>query len=530
MEIFKLAFDQIPQLSKRDKAYQNADSALRPFYKYEVDLEAFPQVIEDKQNEPVDRELLTRVLKEQYADFPAIEAVDNNIERLAAGSTFSVITAHQPSLFTGPLYFVLKIASAIRLSEILNKSFTNFNFVPVFVVGGEDHDFEEVNHLNLFGNKLTWDSGQTGSVGRMSTASLKSVMEELFEILGSSPNAESLKALISDTYGKYESYGQATAAFVHQLFGKFGLVVSRMDHPDLKRRMIPLMKKEILHQASRSFVEASQQALEESGFSSQAFAREINFFYLQEGSRERIILNEDGKYEVNNTDLVFSKEEMEILVEEHPERFSPNVVMRPLYQEHILPNLAYIGGGGELAYWMERKEQFAHFGINFPMLIRRNSILWIDKGSSKKMDKLGLSVEDIFQDPEMLIKEYVKTQSESSLGLQQEKADLAEVFDRVLHAAEEVDKSLRGAVEAEKTRQIKSLENLEQRILRAEKQKHETQINQIRGLLGKLFPNNGLQERHDNFMGIYLKNGEEFIDTLVENLDPLQKEFLVFQE
>ncbi|MCB0632078.1 MAG: bacillithiol biosynthesis BshC, partial [Lewinella sp.] len=202
-------------------------------------------------------------------------------------------------------------------------------------------------------------------------------------------------------------------------------------------------------------------------------------------------------------------------------------VIRPLYQEYILPNLAYIGGGGEIAYWLERKSQFAHFGINFPMLIRRNSVLWIDKGNAKKLDKLGLKVADLFTETETLIKEYVKANSENELSLKEEKRQLHTIFEGIVEKIKEVDPTLVKTVKAEAANQMNSLQGLEARLLKAEKQRHEIELNQIRGLKEKLFPGNGLQERKDNFLNFYLRYGNSFFETLMGELDPLEEGFVV---
>eukprot|EP00903_Cladosiphon_okamuranus_P000206 g206.t1 len=300
-----------------------------------------------------------------------------------------------------------------------------------------------------------------------------------------------------------------------------------MNRPELKRLFIPIMEEELFQQPSQAFVEKAQQELEAAGFSGQAYARDINLFYLRDGLRERIELN-DGKYQVLNTDYAFTREEIKQELHSHPERFSPNVIMRPLYQEKVLPNLAYIGGGGELAYWLERKEQFAHFGLNFPMLIRRNSLLWLDKGTVKKMSKLELEVEDLFVETEALLKQFVKSQTDNELTIAEEKAQLEALFTSIADKARDIDPTLAKAIEAEYTRQAKSVDNLEGRLMRAEKQKHEIALNQIRKLKEKLFPNNGLQERYDNFLNFYTRYGHDFISTLIEVLNPLHSTFFQF--
>ena len=430
MQIETIPFSEVPQFSSRDKAYTTGDPALRPFYKYPVELEAFAEVFKDKQKDPIDRQLLVEVLSDQYDAFPEEAISRDQIKSLGDKNTFTVVTAHQPSLFTGPLYYIYKICSAIHLSRTLNKQYPDYHVVPVFVSGGEDHDFEEVNHLHLFGKTIEWESGETGPVGRMKTDSLGPALDQLAEILGQSDEAQEISKMIREVYTKHSTYGMASLEFVHRLFSKEGLIVLSMDNPRLKRAFLPHIRKEIKERPSLPHVEKATAALEAAGFSGQAFPREINFFYLTEQERNRITF-EDGTYSVLNLDKNLSEEMLDEEMKTHPERFSPNVVMRPIYQEAILPNLAYIGGGGEIAYWLERKEQFGTFGINFPMLIRRNSVVWVDKTSGKRLNKLELQLSKLFGETEALIKEYVREKTDEELSLSAEKRELQAVFQRI---------------------------------------------------------------------------------------------------
>ena len=299
-----------------------------------------------------------------------------------------------------------------------------------------------------------------------------------------------------------------------------------MNHPDLKRLFIPQIKEEIFNQPSQALVQATAEELTKIDFKPQAFPRAINFFYLRENLRERIVF-EDGLYKVLNTDYQFTKAEMEAEIDNHPEYFSPNVVMRPVYQEVVMPNLAYIGGGGELAYWLERKSQFAHFDVFYPMLIRRNSVMWLDKGTTKKLRKLDIGITDLFQDTDSVIRLFVESQSTEALEINQEKGQISKAFDAITEKGKKIDPTLAKAFGAEKAKLLKTLGQLEGRLIRAEKQKHEVGLNQIRSIKDKLYPNNGLQERYDNLLGFYLKYGRGFFDFLLEHLNPLEKKMLV---
>lgn len=526
MRIHKFDYSAIPQCSSIDVAYVEENPSLRPFYKYSPNLASFAEVIKDKSKEHIDRKVLVEVLKDQVTKYSPTSEVEANIELLLNEKTFTLVTAHQPCLITGPLYYIFKIVSAINLAKALKAKYPTYNFVPVFISGGEDHDFKEINHCQIYGKTLTWESGESGPVGKMSTQSLEPVFTELANILGDQEPAKELFEKFSGIHKLHPDYGTAACHLAHELFKQHGLVVLNTFDARLKRLFVKEMEEEILEQVSEPLISETIERIVAAGFNPQATPREINFFYLGEGYRERIVF-ENGEFKVLNTDLSFSKAEMSAEITAHPERFSPNVVMRPLFQEKILPNLAYIGGGGELAYWLERKAQFTHFGINYPMLVRRNSALWIDRGTFKKIKKLGLSINEIWADTDSVIRTYLNENASIEIELDQEKKVIEQVFTELSEKTKELDPTLVKTVLSEQAKVLKSLGFLEERLMRAGKQKHETAVAQIRAIKEKLFPGNGLQERYENFIPLFLKYQEEFFKVLFETLHPLDKKFVV---
>ncbi|MCW5920990.1 MAG: bacillithiol biosynthesis cysteine-adding enzyme BshC [Saprospiraceae bacterium] len=523
-----IPFQEIPQLSKTDVAYSTGDALLRPFYQHLPEMNAFEAIIAERKARPHPRTTLQEVLREQYHALPPQPKVSENIAALANGNTFSITTAHQPSLFLGPLYFLYKALTTINLAEAVAEK-TSHPIVPVFVLGSEDHDLEELNAIHLFGKKIAWQTNEQGAVGSMGTASLAPVLAELKTILGESEAAAALFATVERAYTQSPTIAAATQAMLHHLFGRYGLVVLNMNDARLKRHFAPVLKAELLEQPCFRLVNETTTRLNELGFKTQATPREINLFYMVPGQRERIV-REGDVFKVLNTSLVFSEKEMLSLVEAHPERFSPNVVLRPLFQEMILPNLAYVGGGGELAYWLERKAVFEHFGVSFPALVRRHSVLWLDRDAKKKLQKFGFSPADFFEDTDILVRSFVEKNAAVEVSLTEEVNELRRVFERLASKATAIDPTLEKAVRADEAKAVSGLEHWQGRLVRAEKQKHEVTINQIRALKEKLFPGGGLQERHDNFMPYWLKYGEGFIETLKANLAPFDAGMVILEE
>ncbi len=529
MDCMYRPFDEGHLFSKTDTAFQSRMPLLAELSAYEPDLEGLLSAADDRADYPVDRDLLCDVLADQYKAIGAAHMMDR-IGSLSSPATFTLVTAHQPGLFLGPLYIVYKIVSVIRLAEALEAADpAGRRFQPVFIIGGEDHDFEEINHIHLFGQRLTWETAQAGPCGRFAVTDMAGLQEQLFALLGDKPAAAHLKDVITDCYREGRSYAEATQAFVHHWFGARGLLVLNMDDPRFKERMKDVFRRELTEQLSQALIRPVQQQLATGGFKPATFLREVNLFHMTEQVRERI--EWDGAvYTLHQTGRRFSPAEMLEELDDHPERFSPNVNLRPVYQETILPNIAYIGGGGEIAYWLERKEQFRELGVFYPVLVRRDSAIWIDSTVSRKMEKLGLDIPAVYKDTDVLINEYLKDQQPELMDISADSAVISEAMDAIVAKGSAADATLRGAFEAEKVRILKSLEQMEGRIRRAEKQKHDVAVNQIRQVREKLFPEGQLQERYDNFMSYYVQYGDAFLDALYTYFDPLRRELRIIRD
>jgi len=474
------------------------------------------------------REILVKTLRQQYGSVAEEKEIASQIEKLLSPDCFTVVTAHQPNLLSGPAYFIYKIAGTIALSKRLNASHPEKSFVPVYWMGAEDHDLEELNHLHLFGQKLEWNNGLQGPVGRMPLTTLQPVLDQVYTLLGEKPEALELKTIISNCFKPDFSWAQATRLFVHALFGQYGLLVLDGDAPLLKKQFSGVMRAELLDRSSEALVLATSKKLEEAGYSAQIYPRPINLFWIEAGIRERIVF-ENNRYQLVHGDKSWTEAEILKALDENPENFSPNVVLRPLYQEMSLPNVAFIGGGAEVAYWMLLKDVFTLHQVSMPVVILRSSAMYLDRNSLSKLDKLGLSVEQLFENTEELVLSYLASQEKEVFVMDKELSELQSWFDKLANHIENIDPSLKAATLAEGKKVEGQLRGLEARVKKAQKQRHETGINQIRQLKGKLFPENHLQERHDNFMNFYLAEGRSFIDVCCAELDPLSKNFVLLK-
>ena len=506
--------------------YLNQESSLQSFYNRFPTIENFENQIKEKQQNfnSNNREIVVTVLNEQYETISICEKTKNNIASLLEENTFTITTGHQLNLFTGPLYFLYKIISTIKLTQELKKKYPTNNFVPFYWMATEDHDFEEINYFNFRGKKFKWNKESTGPVGRLSTEGLQEILSIFEKELGSGSNAIEIKKLFESAYANIDTLANATRKLANELFGSYGLVVIDADNSQLKRQFIPYIKEELLQNTSYKKVSETLGQLKK--YPTQVNPREINLFYIEDNLRERILF-EEGVFKINNTKTTFSQNGLLELLETKPEKFSPNVILRPLYQEVILPNLCYIGGGGEIAYWLELKSTFEAFGCAFPILLLRNSALLVTKKQEEKIEKLQLNWKQLFAKQEALINSKVNEIAEIPIDFSEQKIALQKQFSDLHTIASQTDKSFLGAVKAQEAKQIKGLENLEKRFLKAQKKKYELELNRITNLQNELFPNQSLQERHTNFSEFYLETGKALISNLYNELKPLENNFTI---
>ncbi|HET9869900.1 MAG TPA: bacillithiol biosynthesis BshC, partial [bacterium] len=345
-------------------------------------------------------------------------------------------------------------------------------------MGSEDADLEELGTVHIEGVTYRWQTAQQGAVGRMKPEGLAVLIDAVTRPLGVGPFAREITALLKQAYLEHPDIQSATLFLVNALFGRYGLVVVNADTPGFKRAILPVLTEELTGQTSHGIVSQTIGRLS-SHYHPQATPREINLFYLEDQLRERI-LREGDLWRVLNTSRTFTGPELEQELQEHPERFSPNVILRGLLQETILPDIAFIGGGGELAYWLELQDLFARYGVPYPVLMLRHSVLWVDKKSAQRLDKTGLAPAELFGDTEAVIAGFVKKHTRHELVLKQEYEETEKLYAGLEEKASAIDLTLKASVAAERKRALCSIGKLEHKFLRAEKKTFAWQAELIR--------------------------------------------------
>jgi bacillithiol biosynthesis cysteine-adding enzyme BshC len=515
MRIQKLELADTQAFSSFFLDYIHEKESLKSYYSQFPRLENFKTQIDSKAKSfpQQSRNTLAEVLQEQYKGLSISTLTQKNLDSLKDQNTFTVTTGHQLNIFTGPLYFVYKIVTVINACKQLKQHYPNYHFVPVYWMASEDHDYEEIKYFRAFGKKYVWETDQTGAVGRFNPKSIEKLFDQVPGDISVFKNA----------YTKNKTLSGAVRQYVNDLFANEGLVVVDADHPKLKRILALVMKADILNNAPAGLVNQTNQQLEKIGYHPPVNARDINFFYLNDSLRGRIE-KRDETFHVLDSKLSFSKEEIQARIESNPEEFSPNVILRPLYQEMILPNLAYIGGPAELVYWLELKKVFDHFEQPFPILMPRNFALIVDAPTDRKMKKTGIDLKMFFAQKNFIFNHWVLHNSTQELTISKEMQQVSMLFEKLQTKASSIDASLTQFVGAQAKHTANALNRIEQKMLRAEKRRHSDKLQQIEAVKDALFPNGNLQERTDNLLNFYPADSQ-FIQQLLTHFEPFDFRF-----
>lgn len=527
-----LTYKATNQFSNLVLDYLESNDQLHSFYNRPAALDQVPAQIREKSlnYSTESRKRLVEALIAQYRDFIFGTLVDERIQAqiqsLSSEQTFTVTTGHQLNLFTGPLYFLYKIFGAVNLAEQYSTQNPDYKFVPVFWMASEDHDFAEISHFRTGDQKISWERQAKGPVGRLKCTEMDAVKETLKKLWSGSILGRGMLELFNAIYTPELTLAAATRKLVHELFKDYNLLVIDGDDALLKSGFTSIMRSELEQGLCSSTIESTTHALVQAGYHKQVHPRDINLFYCEDGLRERILKSASG-FSVDQTDLNFTKEELFELVDQRPELFSPNALLRPLYQECVLPNLAYIGGGAEVAYWLQLKDCFDRCQLTYPMVYLRNSVALFPDKVFDKLKALNFELEDLFLSIDEISALYVTRNSSLKIDFSPQKEHLKTQFAKLYEMAQQTDASFMGAVGAQEQKQLKGLARLEQRLMRAEKRKHAEQIKRLTEMRHWLFPQGVLQERKENMSWGYFHLGAEFLAALKTHIDPSDHRFTV---
>ena len=513
MNIDRIALEDTGYFKPLFLDYCRAHAPLRPFYSRKPVVGNFGGLLTGNRLGGDSRSLLVDELRRQYGDLGSGSAAQNNIDLLLKPNAYSVTTGHQLNILTGPLYVIYKLITTILTCRKLSENYPEAHFIPVYWMSSEDHDFEEISHFRLFSKEHIWKTQQQGPVGRYHLGGLEEVLDQMPVPV----------PLFSGAYGSSRSLAEAVRKYMHSLFGHHGLVVLDPDSSALKSSFLPIVIDDLRSHRSQALVQETSVKLEALGYKSQVHPRKINYFLIDDGMRRRLVEGEGGNYEALAGQEAYTYQELVEEITTNPARISPNVITRTLYQEWILPNICYVGGPAEVAYWLQYKTLFAHYGIPYPVLLPRNFATLISTSEHNRLGKLGLAPSQIFRSTAQIIADYVSAREGSRKDPALPIGTLSETFDAIAEEIRGWEPSLEGMVRSLRRETFKKIEGIKKKALKSQKQKYDQQLRQIESIKERLFPGNSLQEREDNFLNFFAGDPSS-LDGLMEVFDPFRFE------
>jgi len=484
------------------------------------------------QKKNYERTLLLRILNEQNREYQSGIKTLANIDLLGNDNTFAVVTGQQLGLFTGPLYTVYKAITAVKLAEKLSGDFSEYNFVPVFWLEGEDHDFEEINKLKFINSSgelsiieyLIGGKSIEKNIGATGNVVIDEYANQFFSSVESSlPRTDYSSGLLDAMKGYYkqgQSFNNAFAGFFNHLYEDSGLIFLNPNHPELKKVVSPLFTKEINSNSEASKLAIQKSVELEERYHAQIKAKALNLFTFHKGGRYLIEPSENGDYFLKNSRQRFTKEELLSIAANTPELLSPNVVTRPLSQDTLLPTIAYVAGPAEIAYFAQLKPVYEYFDITMPIIFPRASVTLIEEKVQKVLEKYSLELIDLFGELEpmlMKVSEQVSEVKVDSLFTFLEQR-IKEAVNEARFGIQQIDPTLNGTIDGTVAKFQQQLDVLKQKTQKAQQQKEEISLKQIKKAALNIFPNGNFQEREFTVVQYLNKYGPDFVKWIANEI------------
>jgi bacillithiol synthase len=508
--------------------YLNRDKAILNFFEYDPFLDTdLERRISDlsfngNRNESV------RLLNEFNDQFRPPSAVLKNIEKLAHDQTFAIVTGQQATIFGGPIFTIYKTLTVLRYSILLNKKFDR-TFIPVFWLADEDHDFDEIASIGLPSDKgiesFKWEPDQNRN-RRVSDITLNGQFHKMYaeikDFLKETDFSSDLWDMINDCYQMNDSATHSFGKLLLNLFGDYGLVLAGSNHKGIKEYSKTVLIKAVEdHDSLYSTLNKTTGSLEKAGYHSQVVVQPSNLFRISDnGTRSKLNVNGDSwSYDADNSYSITTKN-LVAEIENQPERFSPNVFLRPVLQDYLLPTFGYVGGPGEISYYAQTKEFYRFFDLQMPVLFPRYSCTIIENPIEKALEHLPFEWYQFIQRIEELESDYVKQSNSPDIDkiINLWKKEVNELTERMKPRISEIDPTLENTAGKASATYFSELDKLKGKMYRSVKQQQGIQLNRISKVKHALFPNNNLQEREVAFIYFMNKYGTDIWDKLFEIL------------
>lgn len=470
-----------------------------------------PTIIAERKKSPSQRSVLQEIVTKQntpyLASFPQIK---NNIDALASENTFTICTAHQPHIALGATYVLYKTIHIIQLARAWKQQHPAFDFVPIFFIGSEDSDKGELLSIDVYGKKYRYQTRQQGAVGRMQTDEWQQFSKLIFSTLNDYPFAQEAQQILDDAYSQ-ASFAAAFRHILTHLFGKEGLVILDIDDAQVKQVCLPIFEQEINTQQSIHLIKKTTDHLDKMYGTHQLTVDGTNLFHLADGVRKKIKALDNTFIHPHFSHPITATEYIDY-IHENPTSISPNAALRPLVQEYILPNIAFVGGPAEVAYWLQLKSMFDYFGIHYPLIQLRQSFTFLDKHQSTLFNALQLN--ECFFTRHFSWKDYVEQGDLEQFTSLHDKAHILSSMQQYHQSLQHLGFADTKALESWEARAASFYRSIEKRMLQRLKKKHRAIL--VEDLHTSLFPMQKLQERTMSFAAFYAMFGQAGISALMD--------------
>ena len=527
LRVETLSFEGIPHQSRLFLDYLKDPVAMRKFYPSAVRFhhelqQRVPEVLAAHQ---VDRNQVADALEAMNRRWGAPQETLDNINLLREADTIAVVSGQQAGLFTGPLYTIYKAVSAVKLAGCLRQR--NTKAVPVFWIAAEDHDFIEVAKAEIIGRdcqlkqvEASTDLHRDGQpVGRVVLDdSINAIIDQLFELLPNSEFADDMKALVQNAWQPGRGYVDSFATMMTSLLGRYGMIFLDPLDPSMKDLAAPLYSSAARQaQEIATALEQRSRDLENAGYHAQVLATANSFplfLHDEDGARRALVRVENGKYQAKDTDQQYSIEELAELAINEPQRFSPNVTLRAVVQDYLLPTIAYYGGSAEIAYFSQTAEVYRVLERPATPILLRSGLTMVERHTGRVLERYGLKLADFFEGLEpvtkRVVEEHLGATTARSFADAEQNVNLE--LDRLKPELQAIDPTLADALETGRKKIQYQLDGLRTRFVRAQMTRDEAAHRQLQRAADQLYPNKDLQERHINITSLLARHGTYVIE------------------
>jgi bacillithiol biosynthesis cysteine-adding enzyme BshC len=528
-----IKFDEIPGHLNLFLDYLYEFDSVKDYYKYDFrNPDSYTKMFADIASKPhAPKERVSEIIKNQYADFNPSEKTLNNILSLAAKNTFAVVTGQQLGILGGPLYTFYKIITTIKLAAYLRSVHQECNFVPVFWLAGDDHDFEEVKYIKLLDEQnkilnIAYDDdieidtnrGDVGSIEFKETIS--GFFDELEKNLRETEFKKGVVEFFKSFYKEGKTFKTSFREMIFSIFDKYGLVIFDPQEKELKQLLKHIFRSEIEDFRTHTQKLVEKSARLEEVYHAQVKIQPINLFYHDEEGRY-LIEPSDNEYKLKRKRKKFTREELVNLIEETPEKFSPNVLLRPVCQDYLLPTICYVGGPSEISYFAQVMPLYKTFNVAEPIIYPRSSVTLIEKNISSIIQKYNIDVKALLRNPEEIIEKVIAAESEYAVDdiFKPVRENVENILDELQTELLKIDKTISDSAQKYKQKITYYIDELKGKTNEANKRKHEIAMKQLQKLITALYPEKNLQERELNIAYFVNKYGFEIIDRIFNELE-----------